>query len=186
MTPAYVPDLWPVTGSLERLLTEVPWETHTETRRECFMAPGEPYVYTYGSGRGERQYTSIPMSDFVAEIMAAVNARLASDFPGWGPMTGCFLNRYDDGAMHLGWHADDFAGMRHDRAIISVSFGEARDIWWRPFGATGVVPPECRQVLASGSMFVMPPGMQHTHQHRIPKGDRVMGPRVSLTFRAFL
>lgn len=149
------------------------------------MAPGDPYLYTYGSGRGIREYTSILMSDFVDEMMCRVNLFLAGVYPSWGSMTGCFLNRYGDDHDHLGWHADDFAGMDHSRAVVSVSFGEPREIWWRPFGASGEVPPECKQLLGDGSMFVMPPGMQHTHQHRIPKGSRKMGPRVSLTFRAF-
>lgn len=190
MIPVYIPPLIaPEPGVMERLLTEIPWESRAETRRECFMTPGVvPYTYTYGQGRGVRDYTSIPMSDFVAEILNAVNFALSSDArtPGWGPMTGCFLNCYEDDHDHLGWHADDFRGMDHTRAVVSVSYGEAREIWWRKFGESGEVPVENRRLLASGSIFVMPPGMQFTHQHRIPKGSRKMGPRVSLTFRAFL
>ncbi len=47
-----------------------------------------------------------------------------------------------------------------------------------PIYRPGIVEP--------GSLFIMPPGMQHTHEHRIPKGDRAMGGRISLTFRRFL
>ncbi len=186
LRPLYFPDFAPEDRSLDRLLATTPWEIRTEARQECFMAPDGPYVYTYGSGSGVRSYNSVPISTHVAEILGAVNGALALDLPpGWGPMTGCFLNRYDDDHCQLGWHADDFVGMDHTRAVVVVSFGEPRDLWWRPFGFTGEIPPEQRQRLDSGSMFVMPPGMQHSHQHRIPKGSRRMGPRVSLTFRAF-
>jgi alkylated DNA repair dioxygenase AlkB len=179
--PAYGPGFATQPG-ITRLLAEVPWIRVTETRAECFMAHG-PVSYTYGQGRGVRTYTAVPFAAGVRECMAEVNAYLAM-FP-WGPMTGCFLNRYDHQHDHLGWHADDFRGMDHSRPVVVVSFGEPREIWWRLNGVQGEVPPERRQRLGDGSIFVMPPGFQQAYQHRIPKGDRAMGPRVSLTFRAF-
>jgi alkylated DNA repair dioxygenase AlkB len=189
MRPVYVeginePNLH--AAALERLLKEVPWERRTNTRTECFMAPGDPYPYTYGKGRGVRTYMSIPISPLVAGLMDEVNEWLAKEYPTWGPMTGCFLNRYDHDREHLGWHADDFVGMDHTKAVVVRSYGQAREIWWRENGTNGEVPDDCKQLLKSGSTFVMPPGMQHTHQHRIPKGSAAMTPRVSLTFRAFL
>lgn len=184
MIPIYRDDL-KFSTSIDVLLTQVPWERHTETRTECFMAPLPPYTYTYGKGVGVRSYTSIPFTAGVDCVMDEVNFVLAEEY-GWGPMTGCFLNRYENEREHLGWHADDFPGMDHERPIVVLSYGEEREIWWRPNGMTGEIPPENRRLLASGSMFVMPPGMQFSHQHRIPKGNRQgMGARVSLTFRAF-
>lgn len=198
MPPVYVPAFMP--PCIDRLLSEVPWEQRTTTRSECFMAPGPPYPYTYGQGRGVRTYMSIPMSDLVGDILARVNDWLAQrdvahGLLGWGPMTGCFLNRYDHDRQHLGWHADNFDGMDHTRCVAVVSFGEPRPIWWRTnpparpenwatLPSDPAIPVES-QVLENGSLFLMPPGMQHTHEHRIPKGSRSMGPRVSLTFRAF-
>ena len=32
----------------------------------------------------------------------------------------------------------------------------------------------------------MKAAMQDTHVHRIPKADRVVGPRISLTFRGYV
>jgi len=40
--------------------------------------------------------------------------------------------------------------------------------------------------LGPGSVFIMHPGMQQTHQHRIPKAGKVVSPRISLTFRGYL
>lgn len=187
MDPVYVPSFAPADKSLTRLLTDVPWEQRTTARSECFMTPGPPYTYTYGQGRGVRTYTSIPMSSLVEGILDEVNCWLAAQGLGWGPMTGCFLNRYDHDRQHLGWHADNFVGMDHTKCVAVVSFGEPREIWWRPNPEPGklVAFPVLSQRLANGSLFLMPPGMQHTHEHRIPKGTRAMGPRVSLTFRAF-
>jgi len=157
------------------------WLNVTEARKELFMSPGGGLSYTYGQGKGVRTYTSIEMDDHVYLIMDLVNEKIGDI----GPMNGCFLNLYEDDHKSLGWHADDFREMDHTKAVVVISLGEEREIWWRPIGVKGETPPERRQLLGSGSIFIMPPGFQHTHEHRIPRGDRKMGKRVSLTFRAF-
>lgn len=46
-------------------------------------------------------------------------------------------------------------------------------------------PADQRFLLGEVSIFIMPPGYQDTHLHRIPKHDRPCGWRISLTFRTF-
>lgn len=46
-------------------------------------------------------------------------------------------------------------------------------------------PHDQRLKLEDGSIFIMPPGYQDTHLHRIPKHDKKCGWRISLTFRSF-
>lgn len=181
MKPLYQPSRFDT--DIDHFLQKVPWLTATDARRECFMAPTE-MEYTYGSGRGVRTYKSIPFEATVAAIMEDLNTSV-TDGPNLR-FNVCFLNRYDDQGQHLGWHADDSPGMNHEHPIAVVSFGEEREIWWRTNGQTGVVPADQRQKLGSGSLFLMPAGFQRTHQHRIPKGDRSMKPRVSLTFREYV
>lgn len=183
----YVPGFVEPGDLPQRLLVETPWVQRTESRLECFMANGDPYPYTYGTGRGERTYYSIPTSDLVEELRLRVNAYLAAERPSWGPMTGCFLNRYDYERHHLGWHADNFKGMDHSKCVAVVSFGEEREFLYRENPTPGTPrPAETSLVLGNGSLLLMEPGMQHTHQHRLPKGRRAnMKPRVSATFRAF-
>lgn len=185
-TPIYIPNFAFIPrADVSAFIGSIAWLDRTSARMECFMSEGEGGVeYTYGEGRGERTYTSIPMTPRVANVMAQVNEELARR--SWGPMNGCFLNYYPTRSNALGWHADDFRRMDHTRPVAVVSWGAEREIWWRANGESGVVPPENRQLLGHGSLFVMPPGFQHTHQHRIPKGDREVEGRVSLTFRAFL
>lgn len=180
MTPTYEPGVFPA-PLIDRLLGEIPWVEATEARRECFMAE-ETFRYTYGSGRGVRTYQSVPYLPMVRQVLNALN-RFGVYGDGYNV---CFLNRYEDDHQHLGWHADDSPGMRHEHPIAVVSFGAERDIWWREPGQVGEVPSERRQRLGSGSVFVMPPGFQQRYQHRIPKGDRACGPRVSLTFRRYV
>lgn len=181
--PLYFPNPFS-NHEIQYFLDNVEWLDLTGARRECFMAL-EPLDYTYGSGRGERTYSSVPYDDRVDLIREHLNTLFK--FLDWpNAYNVCFLNRYDDQQNQLGWHADDSPGMSHEHPIAVVSFGAAREIWWRDNGQKGVIPPEQRQMLAHGSLFVMPPGFQMTHQHRIPKADRAVGPRVSLTFRRYV
>lgn len=183
LNPVYIPNFVDP-KYFSSLLADIPWEDRTETRRECFMSEGGGLSYTYGSGRGIRTYTSIDYTDVVRVILEKINSSIP--IVGKTPMNGCFLNGYFDEHQHLGWHADNFDKMDHTCPVVVVSFGEEREIWWRRFGETGVTPQEQKRLLQNGSMFIMPPGMQHTHEHRIPKGGRQMSPRISLTFRRFL
>lgn len=160
----------------------VPWERQTEARQECFFSL-DPVSYTYGQGRGVRIYHSIPFQEWAENIRLKLNAEIRQ--PG-NRYNVCFLNRYDDEKEHLGWHADDSPGMDHDHPIAVVSFGQAREIWWKKKDQKGAVPLDQRQLLANGSLFVMPAGFQRDHFHRIPKGGHEMGPRISLTFRRYV
>jgi alkylated DNA repair dioxygenase AlkB len=192
MKPLYIPSYAPETITIEYMLNEILWGTFTDARQECFMA-NEKLHYTYGSGRGVRTYESMSFNPVVLHLMNMLNERTY-----WsGNMTTsavglrckynvCFLNRYDDAGQHLGWHADDSPGMSHEHPIAVISFGQAREIWWRKFGQKGEIPADQRQLLENGSLFEMPPGFQKANQHRIPKGDRAMGPRVSLTYRHYV
>lgn len=206
----YFPDLYSRV-TIQHLLEHIPWVNVTDARRECFMAlPPEDHVvdcrdrgnwpphndcdcfskpmeYTYGSGRGVRTYTSVPLVGVVREVMDDLNSTTKlADGSAYCSYNVCFLNRYDDQGQHLGWHADDSPGMSHKHPIAVVSFGEEREIWTRKNGDTGVIPENQRQKLGHGSLFVMPEGFQLTNQHRIPKGDRSMKPRVSMTFRRYV
>ncbi len=188
MTPTYLTkwhddmdlsEKWLPQLDVDRLFVEVPWVSVTDARSECFFAL-EPTEYTYGSGRGVRTYASVPYHSQVSYMQELLNATYGVRY------NVCFLNRYDRQDQQLGWHADDSPGMLHEHPIAVVSFGAAREIWWREVGQSGVTPPERRQLLGDGSMFVMPPGFQRAHQHRIPKCDHECGPRVSLTFRRYV
>lgn len=98
----------------------------------------------------------------------------------------CFLNRYLDQSDHLGWHADDSPEMDDARPIAVISLGVEREIWFRPIPVKGEPPQEVSKVrLGHGSLFLMHPGMQETHQHRIPKASSLCGERISLTFRGY-
>lgn len=176
----------PVDPMFDRLMTEVPWERRESApRSESWqVAPGRPLTpYTYGRGRGERTYVPVHYVPIVQRIASIVEDITGEKFDG------CFLNRYDNGGDHLGWHADDSPEMDDARSIPIVSFGATRAIQFRlkdPAVRTG----EMGTVqLRSGSLLVMPPGFQDQFEHRIPRKlgtNEHVGTRISLTFRGLV
>jgi alkylated DNA repair dioxygenase AlkB len=160
----------------QKLAAELPWINRDGAPRdECFMSMNNR-PYTYGRGRGVRTYHPVPFTEHANSVRAAVGLLTSTNFDV------CFANRYIDHRQHLGWHADDSDSIDHSYGIAVVSFGAAREIWFRKkFG--GRVD---RLLLTPGSVLLMPAGMQQTHEHRIPKHSAVCGQRISLTFRRLL
>ena len=177
MNPTFVPDY--VTEDLyETLLREVPWvNVGAAPRDECFMARDPSLTYTYGKANRTRLYRASPMHAAVEKIRERLNREFALSY------NVCVLNYYRDEHQHLGWHADDSPEQDPAHPIAVLAFGATRELWTRPRGATGAVRPEDRYRMTPGGLFVMPPGYQDTHVHRIPKHDRPCGGRISLTYR---
>ena len=179
MYPAYVPKYTISPDVLfETLLEEINWIERTPARKEYFMSDID-LDYTYGSGRGVRTYSSAPLNDTVRKLMAELNKTTGSDY------NVCFLNYYETQKNHLGWHSDDSIEMDNDHPIAVLSLGVAREIWWKPKEHKGEIPNEWKQLLASGSLFVMPLGFQDKYYHKIPKHWGECGGRISLTFRRY-
>jgi alkylated DNA repair dioxygenase AlkB len=149
------------------------WEDRGVPRSEAYYAD-RAVPYTYGSGAYARTYLPhTDWSDLLADLKARVEAHCGQAFEL------LFCNHYADDRQHLGWHADDSPSVDDARPIPVVSFGSAREIWFRENGKGEVQ----KLLLAPGSLLLMHAGMQDTHQHRIPKAGRIVTPRVSLTFR---
>mmetsp|Transcript_102739 Transcript_102739/g.142061 ORF Transcript_102739/g.142061 Transcript_102739/m.142061 type:complete len:126 (-) Transcript_102739:24-401(-) len=97
----------------------------------------------------------------------------------------CNLNLYEDGAMSVGWHADDeklFQGRYNDIRIISVSFGETRTFELRTTAPEDGERVKHKMQLRDGDICTMEGLAQKHYQHRVPKED-ALGPRINLTWR---
>lgn len=172
--------------ALDRLWNELGWVQHEGVpRREYYVNRlADPKPYTYGSGRGIRTYQPQPMHDLIDMVWGAAEEAAGCEFDV------CFLNGYRDSRDQLGWHSDDSPEMDDARPIAIVTLGAEREIWFRPIPPARVIrsidptaPEPEKLLLHSGSICLMRPGMQDTHQHRIPKAGHITGPRVSFTFR---
>ena len=185
MNPIYWPDCfykadpnW--SDAIFEEVKALEWLDERSARREYFMS-SKDREYSYGNRfQGEQTYKSKPFSPLVQEFMSLINEIEKTE------LNVCFLNRYENEQQHLGWHADEFPGMREDQPIAVVSVGAEREIWWKEKTFKGNIPPENKQLLGHGSTWIMPAGFQDIYLHKIPKHDRPCGVRISLTFRSFV
>lgn len=175
MKPEYIYPWISADGLFERLLREVQWNNREVPRNECFMA-ATPLEYEYS----HRVYKSVDFHPVVLEEMEVINETFMADY------NVCFLNYYKDEKQHLGWHADDSDHMNLEHPIAVLSVGAAREIWIKDQLYKGVVPKEDRYLLENGSLFIMSAGFQLGYYHKIPKGDKPCGGRISMTFRNYV
>ena len=165
-------------NTLNTLKNDIEWWERTGARYEYFMSMND-LSYTYGSGRGIRTYSSKLFHPLVKYVMMKLNDEFNTEYDI------CFLNRYDNEKMALGWHSDDSPEIDLDHPIAVVSIGAEREIWVKEIGFKGNIPDENKYLLRNGSLFVMPAGYQRTNVHKIPKSDRPCSTRISLTFRKY-
>ena len=176
---------------------ELAWTRYgTTPRMEYYVNRAGAYPYTYGRGEFARTYQPQPSNAVIDEIWEE-----AENFAGV-QFDVCFLNRYVNQSDHLGWHSDNSPEMDDARPIATVSLGAEREIWFRkiPAGDAGLVVngnewevlgyPKASAIvklrLPHGSILCMGPGVQDTHQHRIPKSSAACTDRISLTFRGYV
>lgn len=183
----YIPAVFVNTANslFEELWHGLDWVRHPKVPRREYYVDKLARPYTYGRGAGVRTYQSQTMRGGIEFIW-----RTLEKFHSRGyEFDAVFLNGYEDGSDHLGWHSDDSPEMDDARPIAIVTLGEARDIWFREARKDYTSPTFGHEslTLAHGSLCLMAPGMQDTHQHRIPKaGFQPCGPRLSLTFRGIV
>lgn len=158
------------------LKEELNWERRDDAPRFEYWTNIFNIDYSYGRGRGLRTYQSQKSHKIIDIINNAIFEKTDNT-----PFEACFLNMYFDQSDALGWHADDEPKIDHTRPIAVVSLGEERIIQTKPVDGSETASS---QLLGHGSLFLMPAGFQQTHLHRIPKGGREMGTRISLTYRA--
>jgi hypothetical protein len=158
------------------LLNTLAWVRIDKTPRMEYYCNDVNVSYTYGKNAGRRSYNVMPWSDTLLKVKGLVEKKLNTKFEV------AFLNRYENSKDQLGWHADDSPEMDDDRPIAIISLGAIREIWFREMENKEDI---LKIKLESGSLCIMKPGMQETHYHRIPRADKEVGPRISITLRGY-
>lgn len=179
MKPIYIPEyigLAIADHEFNRLWANLDWDKMPDAPRREYWQNNYDVPYTYGRGAGERTYEAKPWDWFVKHTMERLNEEFGYR------LDCCFINGYADKRDWLGWHADDSPEMDDSEPVISLSLGGERDIEVRDNEKTYSE----RFRLGHGSVFIMPPGFQDTHQHRIPKAGYEVAPRISLTYRGMI
>ena len=165
-------------AAFKALRNELEWERRETTpRSEYYVNALGDIPYTYGVGRGQRQYLPKKTHPVIEQMTKDLKELTGADFEV------CFLNLYHDQSDQLGWHADDSPEMDDKRPIAIISLGVEREIWFcQQSDKTNVTTLK----LGHGSLCLMREGMQDTHFHRIPKAGFSCGERISLTFRGYV
>jgi len=190
------------------------WLTKRTARHEYFMSL-TPRTYSYGNrGTGDETYASKPFEPWTLTLMGKLNDLLgtrfnvcflnkyddehqhlgwhADDFPG-------MISEEPIAVVSFGAEREIWVKLQKEPCDACAGTGctfregsspedkidcpQCKGTGSCP--SKGIVPPEQRILLEQGSVFLMPPGYQDTHFHRIPKHSRPCGPRISLTFRSF-
>ena len=144
---------------------------HIVTQRQVAWYADQAVSYTY-SGVAR---TALPWPEDVLTLKTKVEDRLGERF------NSCLLNRYKDGSVGMGWHADAERELVKNGTIASLSFGAQRQFRFR-HRATGKT---LSLDLEHGSLLVMKGETQSHWQHALPKTTRIKTPRINLTFRQY-
>ncbi|MEB4801087.1 alpha-ketoglutarate-dependent dioxygenase AlkB [Acinetobacter soli] len=94
----------------------------------------------------------------------------------------CLANRYEEGTQGMAWHSDGDMSLAKETTIASLSFGATRKFCFRHMQSKEKVELH----LQSGQLIVMRGQTQQHWQHALMKSQKVIQPRINLTFRQFL
>lgn len=175
MNPIYNECFLKDTEELFNSLLSIKWLSVQSLRKEYFMSSFDAKYQYVENGH---EYNSKPFIPGVLKIMEDINEQYGYC------LNVCFLNRYDSKIDSLGWHSDDSPIIDQSQPIVVLSLGSEREIWWKEQSYKGTIPDSNKQPLKNGSLFIMPSGFQDSMYHRIPKHDREISTRISLTFRS--
>ena len=157
------------------LLNETSWEQKYKTfygqickiPRLTAWHGSTPYTYSGIENKAQ------PWTKATATIKNAIEEYT------WLNFSSCLLNFYRDGSDSISWHSDDEPELGPDPIIACLSLGGTRKFQVKDKRTK----ERTDYFLNSGSLLIMPPGFQRTHEHQIPKTKKPTQPRISLTFR---
>jgi alkylated DNA repair dioxygenase AlkB len=110
-------------------------------------------------------------------LLASIRERLTQRYHR--PFDSIGLNLYRDRNDSVAWHGDRHRKVVTDPIVAIVSVGSRRPLKIRPRGGGSSMSWN----LGDGDLFVMGGACQHLWEHAVPKVRRVVGPRMSITYR---
>jgi len=177
--PNYTPDYYDQ-------LTQLPlWEEppimimgkECRQRRDIAFFSDESQGYRY-SGQFMPS-TPLSTSLLLQEMLPTVNQSLGTSF------NGILVNRYRTGEKYLGAHSDDEKALdQRNKLVVGLSYGPGvRKFRIRNKADNKIVLDYEQQ---PGTLIGMQGEFQSEFKHEIPVQKRVLGERISLTFRRHL
>ena len=141
------------------------------TKRQVAWYGDEQYQYRYSGALKQ------------AHVWQPALWRLKQQVEQWvgHPFNSCLANLYQDGTQGLGWHSDDEPNLGKNVVIASLSFGVTRKFSFKHKHTAYKVD----LLLQSGQLLVMRGQTQQYWKHALMKSNKIIQPRINLTFRYF-
>ena len=167
----------------QRITDELPHFRYIPTGKkkspEVCLFGNVPYVYNKATVNLRPQ--PFASSDIISDVLDVVNWKYGTSF------NSVLVNRYANKNVSLGWHQDNEVEIDQTQPIMTLSIGAIRRFWVSDSDTKSSRTQLHVEVLKSNSIFVMKPGLQATHHHKLDTGrgsiPEERGPRYSLTFR---
>lgn len=149
--------------------------------RDC-LAPRKEVLLSSQSGIRYKYSGAELVSEKWSEEIGKMCANLSEKFGV--SLNSVLVNWYRNGEDCVGRHSDDEQNMAHD-TIVTVSLGVARKlrVYSRKLHKEDDEKKLLEIQLQNGSIHIQKLGMQKVRKHEIPKEKRLVGERISLTFR---
>lgn len=161
-------------------LKHLAWR-HDEARLygKHFITPRQ--VAWYGDNHYRYAYSgimrdSLPWDPQLLILKQQIEQTLAERF------NSCLANLYQEGTQGMAWHSDGDMSLAKQTTIASLSLGATRKFCFRHLRTKEKIEMQ----LQSGQLIVMRGETQQHWQHAIMKSQKVIHPRINLTFRQFL
>lgn len=118
---------------------------------------------------------SKPLTAEMQELLRIVNASLGAQY------NGILFNRYKNGRKTVGAHGDSESGLDAKAGVLAISYGATRTFRVRDAARKCIVGNFPSKHLKALQM--RGPTFQKMYTHEIPAEAKVLGERISLTFR---
>jgi len=162
------------------LLEHIAWENDQAvifgklivTKRKVAWYGEQPFEYTYSN----ITKTALPWTKELLTLKQKAEELSNETF------NSCLLNLYHDGNEGMAWHSDGEKDLKKNGAIGSLSFGAERKFSFKH----KVDKTNISLNLEHGSLLIMKDTTQTHWLHRLPPTQKLMGPRINLTFRTIV
>lgn len=164
-------------GYFHSLLQDIPWKNdevvifgkQIATKRKVAWYGDSNYLYIYSNSVKQ----ALPWTRELVNLKQIVEKLSNTLF------NSCLLNLYHDGNEGMGWHSDDEKSIEEYSTIASVSFGAERKFSFKHKRNNKIISV----ILEPGSLLIMKEGTQKNWLHSLPKSNKIILPRINLTFR---
>lgn len=161
-----------------QLMTTTNWKQTTIKMYDKVLQTPRLIAWFGDAGKGYRlagkDIAADPWTKELLELKTRIEAFSGHIF------NSVLLNYYRDQNDSVAWHRDKESELGNRPLIASVSLGQTRSFEFR---AADDHTKKHALPLEHGSLLLMKGELQVYWEHRIAKSNKLMGPRINLTFR---